>query len=225
MKVIKIVSASRFILFILTGFVSMSLAHVVFAQRVTNVMEVLDPNYQNSSLLYANTSPNDNPFLANEFKKANIVTVDNKTINDLEMKYDVERQVLCIDQNGTIKVLDNKRINSFTVDGSTFVKINDAYYEVLAENTVKLLKKTAKTRQNRTEANSTGYNDEAARPSRYRVNEFYYVMINDSLREIRLNKKSVLKALNDAKYEACEQRLHLRLTQLEDIKTLIKDCN
>jgi len=225
MKVTKI--------FLQTIVVSMVLQHAAFGQR--NAMEILDPQYQNSSLLYAKTTPNDNPFLVNDFLPADIVMFNKQAIPNVEIKYDIERQLLFANAGGRFVILDNKMINSFSVqlpgtDGkSNFVKMKEddkeAYFEVLAEGSeVKLLKKTVKTRQNKTQANSTGYNDEGSQPSRYRRNEFYYLQMHDSLHPVRLNGKSILKTLNATKYDDCAKNLELRLNQLQDIIILVKEC-
>ena len=165
--------------------VSLMLSHAAFGQR-GNIMEMLDPQYQNSSLLYAKTSPNDNPFLINEFLHADIVTFNKQVIKDVEMKYDVENQLLYANTGGRLVILNNKMINSFDVQlpgtesKSTFLKMKegekDVYFELLADGDSKFLKKTVKTRQNKTEVNSTGYNEEGARPSRYQQNEFYNLL-------------------------------------------------
>lgn len=212
--------------------ISMALQHAAFGQR--NAMEILDPQYQNSALLYAKTTPNDNPFFLNDFLPADIVMFNKQVISNVDVKYDIEHQLLFASTAGKFVILDNKMITSFSVqlpdaDGkSNFVKMKeddkDVYFEVLAEGEVTLLKKTVKTRQNKTEANSTGYNDEGSRPSRYRRNEFYYLQMQDGLHLIHLNGKSILKTLNASKYNDCAKNLELRLNQLQDIIILVKEC-
>ncbi|MEI9921970.1 MAG: hypothetical protein WDO14_24725 [Bacteroidota bacterium] len=218
---------------ILPVVISVALQHAVFGQR--NVMEILDPQYQNSSLLYAKTTPNDNPFFVNDFLSADIVMFNKQVIPAVDIKYDVENQRLYASTGGRFVILDNKMIDSFKVQlpdtgsKSTFIKLKEdgkeVYFEVLAEGEVKLLKKTVKTRQTRTEANSTPYNNDGeTRPARYRRNEFYYLQTQDGLHIVRLNAKSILKTLNASKYEDCAKNLELRLNQLEDIIILVKQC-
>jgi hypothetical protein len=211
----------------------MVLSHAAFGQH-GNIMEILDPQYQNSSLLYAKTSPNDNPFLVNEFLSADIVMFNKQVIKDVGMKYDIENQLLYANTNGRFVILNNKMINSFDVQlpgaesKSTFVKMKegdkDVYFELLADGQAKLLKKTVKTRQNKVEANSTGYNDEGTRPSRFRQNEFYYLLTEDGMHQVRLNGKSILKTLSSSRYEDCAKALELKLNQLQDIIILVKEC-
>lgn len=209
------------------------LLHAAYGQR-GNLMDILDPQYQNSSLLYAKSSPNDNPFLVNEFLIADIIMFNKQVIKDVEMKYDIENQLLYANNGGRFVILNNKMINSFDVqlpgaeNRSTFVRMKedskDVYFELLADGEAKFLKKSVKTRQNKTEANSTGYNDEGAKPSRYRMNEFYYLLMQDGMHQVRLNGKSILKTLRSSRYEDCAKALELRLNQLQDIIILIKDC-
>jgi hypothetical protein len=210
--------------------VSLLLSHAASGQR-GNVMEILDPQYQNSSLLYAKTSPNDNPFLVNDFLPADIVMFNKQVIKDVDMKYDVENQLLYANTNGKLIILNNKMINSFDVqlpgidNKSTFLKMKegdkDVYLELLADGETKLLRKTVKTRQNKTEVNSTGYNE---RSSRYRLNEFYYLLMQDGMHQVRLNGKSILKTLGSSRYEECAKALELKLNQLKDIIILVKEC-
>src|ERR1700750_3091529 len=93
--------------------ISMALNHAAFGQR--NAMEILDPQYQNSSLLYAKTTPNDNPFLVNDFLPADIVMFNKQTIPPVDVKYDIENQRLFASSAGRFVILDNKMISSFSM--------------------------------------------------------------------------------------------------------------
>jgi hypothetical protein len=200
-----------------------------------NLMQILDPNYMNSSLLYAKAAPNDNPFLVNDFLPADITLKDNKTIRGIPLKYDVESQLVVASDNGRLLVLDNKVIESFVLKLpgdkglSTFIRINDGekdiFFDLLAFSRVKLLKKITKSKQRRTEVNSTGYNDDGKRPSAFKQVESYYLLMDDGLHMVKLSRKSIIRALGNSKYEDCAQRLQLNLSELEDVKTLIRECN
>ncbi len=211
--------------------------HVAFAQHgpsPANIQEVLDPQFQNSSLLYAKAAPNDNPFLINEFLPVDIAMKNEKTLKGVKVKYDIERQILFAEDNGRYVILSTNLIKSFdmklpnTDEPSRFINMTDGdkeiFFEVVADGDIKLLKKTTKVRQRKTEVNSTGYNDEGARPSAYRKNESYYLLKADGLHLVRLTNKSILKTLGSERYNECAKMYELKLSQVNDIKTLLRDC-
>lgn len=211
--------------------------HAALAQRgpsPANIQEVLDPQFQNSSLLYAKAAPNDNPFLINEFLPVDIAMKNEKTLKNVKVKYDIERQILFAEDHGRYVILSTNLIKSFDMklpdasEVSRFINMIDDgkefFYEVVADGDIKLLKKTTKVRQRKTEVNSTGYNDEGARPSAYRTNESYYLLKADGLHQVRLTNKSILKTIGSDRYNECAKNYDLKLSQINDIKILLRDC-
>jgi hypothetical protein len=211
---------------------------VVFAQQQqapqpANIQDILDPQFQNSSLLYKNSNPNDNPFLVNDFMTADIYMKNNKVIKAVQVKYDIEHQWLFANDNGRFLILNTPAIDHFDVmlpnaeQQSKFISIRngdkDDFFEVLAGTDIRFLKKTSKARQRRSEANSTGYNDEGPRPSAYKVSETYFLLMADGLHEVRLNKKSILSTLGSS-YRSCAAKNELKQNQVNDIITLLREC-
>ncbi|CAN5165509.1 hypothetical protein BH09BAC3_BH09BAC3_31080 [soil metagenome] len=199
------------------------------------IMEYLDPNFQNSSLLYSKRPLTETPFLILEFSPGEVtLRSKSKTVQNVEIQYDIEKQHVLIRMGEEMGILDNKLVESFkmTLPGQKSPTVyvaksfngGIAYFEVLSDGDIKALKKSDKKKRSTEQATSTGYND-GAKQSEFIKTESYYLFLSaDQLVPIKISKKSILAALNNPKYEECGKTLNLKLNSVPDLITLLNDC-
>lgn len=138
-----------------------------------------------------------NFYLFKNWSNKGIIFVDNKT-------YYLENINFNITNNSFDSRIGRKKLFSFktseidavTIKGHTFKKIRNTFYEVLFEKNGKKLYKKYNIKYREGIVNRIGGE---VGPVRKSIKFDYLLSINDSLKKIELNKKSILKALNSYK--------------------------
>jgi len=166
--------------------------------------------------------------------KGNIKMKDGKMLKDIDVKLDINQQLLLIKTGEDMGIVNAKLVDSFEVmlPGETSKSIfiaksfedNLHFYQLLYDGDIKLLRKFEKRRRTKEQYTSTGYNTDGPKPPTFIKSEVYYLLISDQVNQIRLSKKSILSTLNNPKYEACAKALDLRLNKIVDLSILLKDC-
>ncbi|HRJ29979.1 MAG TPA: hypothetical protein PLV21_18170 [Cyclobacteriaceae bacterium] len=151
------------------------------------------------------------PYLYNDWKAGTITDNTGKVYSNVLLKYDAYKDVLEINQDGSILQLNTKQYPNFSIsfaDGSTnkvikhFFKsgvsqITDypptIYFEVLNDGPITVLKKYD-IKFIEEVVNSYGT---AAATKRFQRGEKYFVVIEDKAVEFKLNNKSFLSACGE----------------------------
>jgi hypothetical protein len=198
------------------------------------IMEYLDPNFQNSTLLYAKRPLTDTPYLILEFSPGEVVMNDGKVVKNVELLLDIEKQQALIKTGDDMGIVNNKYVQSLklTMPGKAeptlFIARSQngaiAYFEVLYDGNIKVLKRSDKKKRSVDQVTSTGYNSDGPKPSRFMKSESFYLLMADQLTPVKLSKKSILAALKEANYETCAKSLDLKLNSVSDLIILLNDC-
>ncbi|WP_018477980.1 hypothetical protein [Pontibacter roseus] len=201
-------------------------AHVSFAQSRALQGNTAELNLANQGANNANSTimtfdsryegVKGSPYFMDSWTKSTITMADNAVYQDVEILYNVyANELLYRETVGAEKLLPSHRIQSFTMKDAAsgkvytlrhlnqaqgadpkfaynfYIMLHDGKKAQLATMPQKIMKK----------ANYQGaYN--ADKPYDELVNEFtYYVVNNNKMEKVKLNKKNLLKALSDKQAE------------------------
>lgn len=127
------------------------------------------------------------------------VVVDKGTYNNLKLKYDLKDDVLIFAGKDNTPMSFAETVKEFNIDGRSFASgfppagplLKNAFYEVLADGNVKLLKHYAKRVQETKTYGAAAVNRE------YSLTETYFILKDGKMIPVKPDKRSLLEALND----------------------------
>lgn len=200
--------------------------------------EVSTQNYVNSNSggdpLYNTgyTNLTGTPYFSNQWNKGIVKFKNGKTYKDIKIKYDQIADKLVFENEGkalyfTDPIIEFK-FNSITNNKEESYHFKNgfnsdplSFYQVLDEDKISLLKKDRKIIVDKTPFNSAT----AIKTIEPQIK--YYLYYNDQLKNIKMNKKSILTILVDKKdqLEAFFNKENIDFIQEEDLIKIIKYYN
>ncbi len=176
------------------------------------------------------TNVKGSPYLHNDWTTGSVKLRSGKTFDGMKLKYDQVEDDLIFLSDGGKEMTFAEPVVEFTIQDKTFRRgypaadgaSANAFYEVLTEGKMALLKRTSKK-----VIEEPAYNAATSVKS-IRTNENYYLTAtNLELTKIKKDKKTILSALSDKQAELesymKDQRLDLR--QEQDVVKLISYYN
>jgi len=169
-------------------------------------------NIKGSNVKDADADVQGTPYLFDDWLPGSVVTEDGKTYNNLKLKYDIRfSQLIFLNQNDEASGF-REPVKMFTINHMVFTngfpsvdaQTIAAFYQVLADGKIKLLKYSKKVIEERQTYGAT------AMEKSYRKMQSYYVFKDGKMTKVRADKKSLLAALPD---------------QAPKLETYIKDNN
>jgi hypothetical protein len=172
----------------------------VFAQANQNQFLVNDPNnisrLTHGGVYYTTNHVGDGnatgtPYLI-DWTKADLVTFGKDTFRNYEVSYDASKDLFEVKSLSQVKLLDPEKIFSIIFLDRIFISFGHAFYEQLSSGTYIFLKKHKAIidKANFNPALNTG-----SRIDQWVFKYDYWVLVRGVLKSFKLNKKSVLKAL------------------------------
>jgi hypothetical protein len=172
----------------------------VFAQANQNQFLVNDPNnisrLTHGGVYYTTNHVNDGratgtPYLF-DWSKADLVTFNRDTFRSYEVSYDASKDLFEVKSLSQVKLLDPEKINAIILSDKTFISLDQAFYELLSAGTYGLLKKHKAIIE---KANFNPALNTGSRNDRWVLKYDYLVYVNGTLKPVKLNQRSLLKAL------------------------------
>lgn len=202
----------------------------LFLPMVTSAQGLLSDQMGNPVFEKRYTNVKGSPYMLSDWATGSVKLRSGKTFDNMKLKYDqVADQVLFLSDNQK-EMTFAEPVSEFALEGKAFRRgypaadgaSTDAFYEVLAEGKVSLLKRTSKK-----VIDEPAYNA-ASNVKSIRTNENYYLTVSNlELTKIKKDKKSVLGALpgNHAELEAFFKAERLDLKKETDMVKLVNYYN
>jgi hypothetical protein len=139
------------------------------------------------------------PYLFDDWLPGSVVTEDGKTYDNLKLRYNIRfSQLIFLNQNDEVLGF-REPVKMFTINHMVFAngfppvdtQTIAAFYQVLADGKIKLLKYSKKVIEERQTYGAT------AMEKSYRKMQSYYIFKDGKMVKVRADKKSLLAALPD----------------------------
>lgn len=174
--------------------------HNAIAQLSPDQMMINDPDniakLSKGGMMYASKPKppgiDGTPYLF-EGVDAEIITSNNEWYKSQKVSYDAHADDFFVARLDRVMCLDRAKVSSISIGSQTFIVINNAYYQVIADGRITLLKKYLKTIQ------KGQYNPAINAGSRndfWVVEHSYFIWQNNTLSEpFDLKKKELIRIL------------------------------
>lgn len=219
------------------GFLLVLLFGNVSAQQL--LQEIVDPQYQNSSLLALGKGKIRAPFWFKDFYPGKIKMAGDKYIDNVKLNIDTySNKILAKQDDKPEVVVDNKNIEGVIIETDkgpiTFERIfdtdlkNKRFYEVLFKGqTVTFYKLNTAIFKKATQESSSGYHSEEQTKDRFISDTQYFLFFNNLLHEVKLNKKQVSTLLLQANQSQKEliQKSSSYFNNAETLKLFLSENN
>jgi hypothetical protein len=155
-----------------------------------NLMDIIDPTFRNKDITNLSDSKIEgNPYLFDDFKNGSVYA-KNKVYTG-QLNYDILNQLVTVKNGDVISSVNTKMIESFTIEGSKFKKINEQIYQCFTDSiSPQVLIAHKKTITHGTPGNSYA----SATPDKISYLKKFYLFIDQRLIEFS-NEKSLIKKL------------------------------
>lgn len=203
-----------FLLCFKLSFSQMQKADTAFVQAsISNAIQVYETEFKNQSHLYNGSEYRDyqpledeHPFFPTEDWEIGSVMFDGQLYKGVPLIYDIQKDLLITEyiHSGNMMQLVTAKVNSFTLQGHTYIRmiqdnetpLETGFYDLLYDGQVKVYARRTKTLQENTQSGRI------ERRFDYKVR--YYIFKDKTYNPV-YSKSSVLKIFMDKKQELRQQ--------------------
>jgi hypothetical protein len=212
----------------------------LYAQNQTFISDLIDPVSANFSLIYGEDKIKGNPYLFEDWKKGEILTIDGRKIAVDEIKIDVCSQKIVSRMNRKEQWLNNSNIIAVSLDNglggmSMYIKTQDkdeniVFAKIIAEGDYSLLSFPSKKFKKPNGQNDYSYGARDVKSPFFTDldSDYYLTYMNDNHAKVKLKIKDIGKKIqkkHQRLFSSFTKNLDLEVNNETDAANFLKQFN